>query len=89
MSIPFNSSVPIADAAGRATRAFIAFLQSVGTGPVARTVNTYAEIAEITPTLGLTVICSDSSVSGIGDVLAGGGTDIVQAIGDGTDWRVI
>lgn len=89
MSAPLSAAAVIADKAGRASREFIAYLQSLGTGVVKRTSYTYADIALMTPTLGDTVICTDSSVTTIGNTLAGGGANIVQAIGNGTDWKVI
>jgi hypothetical protein len=89
MTAPLSTSAAIVDSTGRATRALIAYLQAIGTGVVKRTTYTYATIATMTPTLGDTVICSDSSVTTIGSTLAGGGSDIVQAIGNGTDWKVI
>lgn len=89
MSIPFNAGAAITDKAGRATPVFIAFLQKLGFGPFERTTYTFAEITAMTPKLGVTVICTDSSVTTIGSVLAGGGASIVQAIGDGTDWRIL
>ena len=89
MTAPLNSSAAIVDSAGRATRALIAYLQEIGTGVVKRTTYTYAEINRMTPNLGDTVICTDSSVTTIGSTLAGGGSAIVQAIGNGTNWKVI
>ena len=89
MSAPFNANAAIADKDGRATRTFIAFLQGLFNGVIPRTSYTYAQIAAMTPTLGDTVICSDSSVVTVGNTLAGGGANIVQAIGNGTDWKVI
>lgn len=89
MSAPFSTSTAIVDKAGTATRAFIAYLQGIGTGVVPRTAYTYAQIALMTPTLNHTVICSDSSVVTVGNTLAGGGANIVQAIGNGSAWKVI
>lgn len=89
MSAPLSTSAILVDQAGRGTRALIAFLQSIGSGVVSRTIYTYAEIALMTPTLGHTVICSDSSVTTIGTTLAGGGTTLAQAIGNGSAWKVI
>jgi hypothetical protein len=88
MSTPLNTSAIIVDSAGRATRALIAYFQSLGTGVVKRTTYTYAEIALMTPTAGDTVVCTDASTTTIGTTLAGGGSDIVQAIGNGTNWKV-
>lgn len=90
MNTPFNAATPIVDAkTGRATSFFIQYLQAMFRGIIPRTVYTYAEIALMTPTLGHTVICSDSSVTTIGTTLAGSGTDMVQAIGNGSAWKVI
>lgn len=89
MSTPFSTKAAIVDGAGRATAVFIAYLQNLWAGAIPRTTYTFAEIDLMTPTLGLTVICRDSSVVTVGNVLAGGGASIVQAIGDDTDWRVI
>lgn len=88
MTAPLNSSAVIVDKFGRATRALIAYFQELGTGVVKRTTYTYDQIALMTPTLGDTVICTDASTTTIGTTLAGGGSDIVQAIGNGTNWKV-
>ena len=84
-----SPETPFDPKTGRAATFFVAFLQALGLGVVKRTSYTFDQIALMTPTLNDTVICSDSSVTTIGDVLAGGGASIVQAIGDDTDWRVI
>ena len=86
-SLPANAR--IVDEGGRPTRVLLTYLQSIGSGVVVRTTYTYAVIATMTPTLGHTVVCSDSSVVTVGNVLAGGGASVVQAVGDGTNWRVI
>jgi hypothetical protein len=88
MTAPFNSKARVVNADGSASRELISYLQAIGTGVVKRTSYTYAVIATMTPTLGDTVVCSDSSVTTIGTTLAGGGANIVQAIGNGTDWKV-
>ncbi len=90
MSTPFNATAPIVvPATGRAAPFFIQYLQGLFRGSIQRTLYTFDEIDVMTPTLGLTLLCSDSSVTTIGSVLAGGGAAIVEAIGDGSDWRVI
>jgi hypothetical protein len=88
MTAPFSTKARIVNADGSASRELIAYLQALGTGVVKRTTYTFAQISAITPTLGDTVVCTDSSVTTIGTTLAGGGANIVQAIGDGTDWKV-
>lgn len=89
MTAPFNSKTRIVNQDGTPSQWLIAYLQLIGTGVVKRTTYTYATIATMTPTLGDTVICTDASTTTIGATLAGGGTNIVQAIGSGTDWKVI
>ena len=89
MTAPFNSRVRVVNQDGTASPWLIAYLQALGTGVVKRTTYTFAVIDTMTPTLGDTVICTDSSVTTIGTTLAGGGTNIVQAIGNGTNWKVI
>lgn len=89
MTAPLSTRVAVVDGSGLPTRELIAYLQALGTGPVPRTTYTYAQIATMTPTLGVTVICTDSSVVTVGNTLAGGGANIVQAIGNGTNWKVI
>lgn len=89
MTAPLSTSARIVNQNGTASPWLIAYLQALGTGVVKRTTYTYAVIATMTPTLGDTVICTDSSVTTIGSTLAGGGSDIVQAIGNGSDWKVI
>lgn len=90
MNLPFNPANPIVEpTTGRAAQFFLQFLQNLFKGAIPRTIFTFAQIDLMTPTLGHAVICSDSSVTTIGTTLAGGGTDIVQAIGNGTDWKVI
>lgn len=89
MTAPLNTKARIVNADGSASREFIAYLQAMGTGVVKRTSYTYAVIATMTPTLNDTVICSDSSVVTVGNTLAGGGANIVQAIGNGSAWKVI
>ncbi len=88
MTAPFSTKARIVNADGSASRELIAYLQAVGTGVVKRTTYTFAQIDVMTPTLGDTVVCTDSSVTTIGTTLAGGGANIVQAIGDGTAWKV-
>ena len=89
MTAPFNSKTRIVNQDGTPSQWLIAYLQLIGTGVVKRTTYTHAVIATMTPTLGDTVICSDASTITIGDTLAGGGSNIVQAVGNGTDWKVI
>lgn len=90
MSLPFNPAAPIVEPrTGRGAQFFLQYLQNLFKGVIPRTIYTYAEIALMTPTLGHTVVCSDSSVVTIGNTLAGGGANIVQAIGNGSAWRVI
>jgi hypothetical protein len=89
MTAPFNSKARIVNADGSASRELIAYLQAIGTGVVKRTTYTYAVIATMTPNAGDTVVCTDSSVTTIGTTLAGGGSNIVQAIGNGSAWKVI
>lgn len=89
MTAPLSTKARVVNQDGTASQWLIAYLQALGTGVVKRTTYTYAVIATMTPTLGDTVICTDSSVTTIGSTLAGGGSDIVQAIGDGSDWKVI
>ena len=89
MTAPLSTKARVVNPDGTASRELIAYLQAIGSGVVKRTTYTYAVIATMTPTLGDTVVCSDSSTTTIGATLAGGGSDIVQAIGDGTDWKVI
>jgi len=90
MSVPFNPANPIVEPrTGRGMQFFLEFLGKLFEGVIPRTVYSFAEITRMTPKLGHTVICADSSVTTIGSVLAGGGTSIVQAIGDDTNWRVI
>jgi hypothetical protein len=89
MTAPFNSKTRIVNQDGTPSQWLIAYLQLIGTGVVKRTTYTYAKIATMTPTLGDTVICIDASTTTIGDTLAGGGSNIVQAVGNGTDWKVI
>jgi Zn-dependent M28 family amino/carboxypeptidase len=89
MTAPLNTKARVVNSDGTASPWLIAYLQMLGTGVVKRTTYTYATIATMTPTLGDTVICTDSSVTTIGSTLAGGGSNIVQAIGNGTDWKVI
>lgn len=86
---PFSSKEPIVNADRTASRSLIAFFQGLFSGVIPRTVYTYAQIAQMDPTLGVLVICSDSSVVTIGNTLAGGGANIVQAVGNGTAWKVI
>ncbi|WP_299109804.1 hypothetical protein [uncultured Bradyrhizobium sp.] len=86
--IPFSDNAVIVDGNGRATRALTIFLQNLFSGVIQRTTYTYAQIALLTPSLGHTVICTDSSVVTVGNTLAGGGANIVQAVGNGTDWKV-
>jgi|DEB3_MinimDraft_2_1074329.scaffolds.fasta_scaffold14277_3 hypothetical protein len=88
MTAPFSAKARIVNPDGSASRELIAYLQAIGTGVLNRTTYTFAEITRMTPTLGDTVICSDSSVTTIGSTLAGGGASIVQAIGNGTNWKV-
>ncbi len=88
MTAPFSSKARIANPDGSASRELIAYLQAIGTGVVKRTTYTFAEIDKMTPTAGDTVICSDSSVTTIGSTMAGGGSAYVQAIGNGTNWKV-
>lgn len=87
--IPFSDNAQIVDGNGRATRALTLFFQSLFSGTIQRSTYTAAQLAGIPATLGMTAICSDSSVTTIGSTLAGGGTDIVQVAGNGTDWKVI
>lgn len=89
MTAPLNTKARVVNQDGTASQWLIAYLQALGTGVVKRTTYTYAVIATMTPTLGDTVICSDSSVVTVGNTLAGGGSNIVQAIGNGTNWKVI
>lgn len=89
MTAPLSSKARVVNADGTASPWLIAYLQELGTGVVKRTTYTFAEIDRMTPTDGDTVICRDSSVTTIGSTLAGGGTDRVQAIGDGLAWKVI
>lgn len=89
MTAPLSTKAAVVNRDGTATRALIGFLQGIGSGVLPRTIYTYAEIAPMTPTLGHTVICGDSSVVTVGDTLAGGGASIVQAIGNGSAWKVI
>lgn len=89
MTAPFNSKARVVNADGSASRELISYLQLIGTGVVKRTTYTFAVIDTMTPTLGDTVICTDSSVTTVGNTLAGGGSNIVQAIGNGTNWKVI
>jgi|GEM_PF-2661672 len=89
MTAPFNSKTRIVNQDGTPSQWLIAYLQLIGTGVVKRTTYTFAEITLKTPTLGDTVICSDASTTTTGSTLAGGGSDVVQAIGNGTDWKVI
>lgn len=89
MTAPLNTKARVVNQDGTASQWLIAYLQALGTGVVKRTTYTYATIATMTPSLGDTVICSDSSVTTIGTTLAGGGSNIVQAIGNGTAWKVI
>jgi len=89
LTAPLNTKARVVNQDGTASQWLIAYLQALGTGVVKRTTYTYAVIATMTPTLGDTVICSDSSVTTIGTTLAGGGSNIVQAIGNGTAWKVI
>lgn len=86
---PFSSKEPIVNADRTASRSLLAFFQGLFSGVMVRTTYTYADIAAMTPTLGHTVICSDSSVVTVGNTLAGSGSNIVQAIGNGTAWKVI
>ncbi len=88
MTAPFSSKARIANPDGSASRDLIAYLKAIGTGVVKRTTYTFAEIDKMTPTAGDTVICTDSSVTTIGTTLAGGGSAYVQAIGNGTNWKV-
>lgn len=88
MSAPLNSSAVIVDKFGRATRALIAYLQSLGTGTIERTTYTAAELALMEPDKVSTAFCADSSVTTFGSVLAGGGTNTVPVYWDLTDWRV-
>ncbi len=90
MSVPFNATAPIVvPATGRAAPFFIQYLQGLFRGTIQRTAYTFDEIDAMTPTLNLTVICSDANVNTIGSILVGGGSTIVEVIGDGSDWRVI
>jgi len=89
MTAPLSTKARIVNQDGTASPWLIAYLQALGTGVVKRTTYTFAEITRMTPSLGDTVVCSDSSVTTIGSTLAGGGASFVQAIGDGTDWKVI
>jgi Zn-dependent M28 family amino/carboxypeptidase len=89
LTAPLNTKARVVNQDGTASQWLIAYLQALGTGVVKRTTYTYATIATMTPSLGDTVICSDSSVTTIGTTLAGGGSNIVQAIGNGTAWKVI
>lgn len=89
MTAPFNSKTRIVNQDGTPSQWLIAYLQLIGTGVVKRTTYTFDEITLKTPTLGDTVVCSDASTTTIGDTLAGGGSNIVQAVGNGTDWKVI
>lgn len=88
MTAPLNSSAIIVDRLGRATRALIAYLQSLGTGTIERTTYTYAELALMEPEKVSTAFCTDSSVTTFGSILAGGGTNTVPVYWDLTEWRV-
>lgn len=88
MTAPLNTSAVIVDSAGRATRALIAYFQSLGTGTVERTTYTAAELALMAPTRVSTAFCTDSSVTTFRSILAGGGANTVPVYWDLTNWRV-
>lgn len=85
---PFSANAPIVSREGRATREFIAFLQGILNGVIKRSTYTAAQLATMTPEVGATAFCVDSSVDVFNDVLAGGGAFNVPVHGDGTDWRI-
>ena len=85
---PLSTSARIVDGVGRATRELTAFFQDLFNGTIQRQTYTAAELAGISPALGLTAFCSDSSVTTFNAVLAGGGANAVPVHGDGTNWLV-
>lgn len=88
MTASLNSKARIVNQDGTASPWLTAYLQALGTGVVPRTTHTAAQLAAMSPAKVSTAICTDSSVTTFGNVLAGGGANTVPVYWDLTNWRV-